>query len=251
MQEFDSGIRAVDGVLDLRNRGWVTVDDEVWDMGDGIHTLLLATNKVRSLPPQLAGLSALRVLDLSHNALELVPPEIGSLAALEKLSLAHNKLEGLPDDLSACVALVELDVSGNKLKALPAWVAELPQLRKLTAAQNALAALPLSLADASHLDAIDVTGNDALAQVHPLARTSAKLIRWICSRERAQVEAHEAIERRFAELESANTWLEFERSRLEEELARVTAERDSLSREVPVAYLRFKRRVRAALGFGE
>ena len=80
------------------------------------------------LPPELADLTDLDVLDLSRNQLTgELPPELTGLTNLVVLDLSRNQLTGeLPPEVAALINLVDLDLSENQLTGeLPPEVAEL------------------------------------------------------------------------------------------------------------------------------
>jgi hypothetical protein len=140
---------------------------------------------------------------------------------------------------------VELDVSDNRLTELPPFVVMLPKLARLAAANNRLRFVPLELAGAEALESIDLTGNSELAQVHPLARGNAKLVRWICAQEVGSAQRAYELAGRVGDLEAANRALEFERAERGEKLAAVTRERDDLLAALPRAYLDMRAALRS------
>lgn len=121
--------------------------------------LVLAQNALSSLPEEVASLSALVHLDLSHNSIKTLP----SLAALTNLrvcALHHNALTVLPPLPSA---LSDLDASFNRLSApyigehLPT-LATLTALRTLNLSHNSLRTLPPALAQCVALEELTLDG---------------------------------------------------------------------------------------------
>ncbi|KAF9227045.1 hypothetical protein BS17DRAFT_694866 [Gyrodon lividus] len=79
--------------------------------------LYLNHNALSSIPPEIAKLRHLEVLDLSGNNLSTVPPELGMLTHLKELYLFDNSLLTLPPELGSLHQLQTLGVEGNRLDA--------------------------------------------------------------------------------------------------------------------------------------
>ena len=79
--------------------------------------LYLNHNQLNTVPPQIAKLRHLELLDLSGNRLESVPPELGMLTFLKELYLFDNLLRTLPHELGTLHQLQTLGVEGNPLDA--------------------------------------------------------------------------------------------------------------------------------------
>lgn len=80
-----------------------------------LKALSLASNRLSSLPDALTALTGLRLLDVSHNALGSIPSGVGALSRLKSLKLHHNQLPTVPNGLSCLGALTELYLSHNPL----------------------------------------------------------------------------------------------------------------------------------------
>ena len=83
------------------------------------------------IPPQLGGLTALRILylDWNHELGGPIPPELGGLRALRDLRLAGNRLTGaVPPELAELPDLEVLLLAGNPLEGcLPSALFALPE----------------------------------------------------------------------------------------------------------------------------
>ncbi|KAF8634306.1 hypothetical protein AX17_004258 [Amanita inopinata Kibby_2008] len=77
--------------------------------------LYLNHNALASLPPQIAKLRHLELLDLSGNNLTSLPPEIGMLTQLKELYIFDNHLTVLPMELGSLHQLQTLGIEGNPL----------------------------------------------------------------------------------------------------------------------------------------
>ena len=77
--------------------------------------LYLNHNALTSIPPEIAKLRHLELLDLSGNNLSSVPPELGMLTQLKEFYLFDNHLVTLPPELGSLHQLQTLGVEGNPL----------------------------------------------------------------------------------------------------------------------------------------
>ncbi|KAJ9509875.1 hypothetical protein QJQ45_011514 [Haematococcus lacustris] len=80
-----------------------------------ITCLSLEHNSLRELPPELGGMSSLRLLDVSCNQLLCLPAQFSGLVALRHLYASRNRLRRLPSQLGDLPQLETLDVSWNRL----------------------------------------------------------------------------------------------------------------------------------------
>ena len=99
-----------------------------------------------AFPPALAGLAALRYVNLNSCGLRRAPDVLGSWTAVETVDLEDNDLGddggpagGLPPSLSALTRLACLNIAQCKLARLPPVVERLPGLRILDLTNNRLA----------------------------------------------------------------------------------------------------------------
>ncbi|GLC43469.1 hypothetical protein PLESTB_001560500 [Pleodorina starrii] len=106
--------------------------DLVLNLGAKLQDLSLQRCAIRVLPDELlAGLTGLRLLDLSSNMLHALPATVTLMSRLEYLDLQHNTLGSLPEGMAALSRLADLDVSGNYLHRLPADFGQLTALTHL------------------------------------------------------------------------------------------------------------------------
>ncbi|KAJ3071149.1 Glucose-repressible alcohol dehydrogenase transcriptional effector, partial [Rhizoclosmatium hyalinum] len=77
--------------------------------------LYLNHNQLHFLPPEVAHLKSLALLDLSANKLQTVPPELGQLVSLKELLLFDNQLTYLPVELGNLFQLDLFGLEGNPL----------------------------------------------------------------------------------------------------------------------------------------
>ncbi|PSR13405.1 MAG: hypothetical protein DA408_17465 [Bacteroidetes bacterium] len=148
--------------LVLRGQNLRKVPASIWLKFPHLISLDLRDNQLRELPPELALLTGLERLYLSHNRLiSLAAPlrwpqlrhldashnrlrevQLSGMAHLETLDLSHNKLTQLPTGISTAQRLLHLHLAENKLPDLPDLQAGFPQLQYLNVAGCGLSQLP-------------------------------------------------------------------------------------------------------------
>ncbi|KAG6820282.1 hypothetical protein H0H93_002894 [Arthromyces matolae] len=79
--------------------------------------LYLNHNALSTVPPQLAKLRHLELLDLSANHLSTLPPELGMLTGLKEFYLFDNQITTIPHEFGTLHQLKTLGVEGNPLDA--------------------------------------------------------------------------------------------------------------------------------------
>ncbi|XP_014600589.1 PREDICTED: leucine-rich repeat and calponin homology domain-containing protein 1 isoform X2 [Polistes canadensis] len=109
-----------------------------------LQTLLVAHNRLASLPDELGRMSALAELDAGCNEIATLPPRIGDLARLRSLDLRSNLLVHLPIELTY-LRLVKLDISGNRISVLPNEMRKMKSLVDFKLSDNPLTSPPASL----------------------------------------------------------------------------------------------------------
>jgi CCR4-NOT transcription complex subunit 6 len=80
--------------------------------------LYLNHNALSSVPPEIAKLRHLELLDLSGNNLTSIPPEVGMLTQLKELYLFDNHISSLPPELGTLHQLQTIGIEGNPLDVL-------------------------------------------------------------------------------------------------------------------------------------
>ncbi|XP_076636032.1 leucine-rich-repeats and calponin homology domain protein isoform X3 [Colletes latitarsis] len=109
-----------------------------------LQTLLVAHNRLASLPDELGRMSALAELDAGCNEITSLPPRMGDLARLRSLDLRSNVLVHLPIELTY-LRLVKLDISGNRISVLPNEMRKMKSLVDFRLSDNPLTSPPASL----------------------------------------------------------------------------------------------------------
>ena len=117
------------------------------------------------IPPALAQLDALRILDLRDNSLGgAIPPQLGNLASLEHLVLYKNDLEGaIPPELGSLASLQILNLRNNHLGAdapIPSALGRLQNLEFLSLADNEIhGEIPPELGNLANLESLSLEDN--------------------------------------------------------------------------------------------
>jgi CCR4-NOT transcription complex subunit 6 len=78
--------------------------------------LYLNHNALTAIPPEIARLRHLELLDLSGNSLQTLPPEMGMLTKLKELYLFDNHIATIPPELGTLHQLQTLGIEGNPLE---------------------------------------------------------------------------------------------------------------------------------------
>ncbi len=145
----------------------VTTDSD----GTVVELALYGNNLRGPVPPELAGLTTLRLLDLSNNWLSgRVPPDLGYVDTLEEIYLESNLLTGpIPAELGALSALTSLYLHDNSLEgAIPPELGRLSTLQDLRISQNRLTGrIPPELGNLSAVRIIWMDENELEGEIPP------------------------------------------------------------------------------------
>ena len=176
-------------VLDLEHTDLKLVPAAIGVLGARVEILVLAGNdQVTSLPPAIAALQSLRLLDVDGCCLSALPASLSFLSSLQSLYANGNRLTSLPVSFGQLRSLRELRLSGNALggKDDPnaiAPIAKLPLLSVLWLARNALTSLPASVCTLGQLKELDLDGN-------ALDKLPAALLSGMCQLEELTLEGN-------------------------------------------------------------
>lgn len=133
------------------------------NLGNTLHKLSLAGNRLSTIPPKLATcLPALKTLDLSQCELHQLP-ERWNLPQLKRLNLSHNQLTDFPEEpmLEGLPELTELNMYGNKVRVIvvPNNPKLLSKLETLNLGYNDLSYIPEELDRLKSLRVLKVMNN--------------------------------------------------------------------------------------------
>ena len=79
------------------------------------YRLTLSHNKISELPPAIANLENMEILNLFNNSLNEVPTSLSGMSKLRILNLGMNRLKSLPRGFGSFPILEVLDISYNML----------------------------------------------------------------------------------------------------------------------------------------
>ena len=151
-------------VLDLRNNLISSLSSNVADLVS-LRILVIAGNKLNSIPFQSFQSLPLAELDASRNRLEgvLIPQQVNALPVLKSLDVSNNSLTSvLENEATALPSLQVLNIAENRLCNLPAasnWI----ELVTLSAGGNKITDLPTGVTSLKNLRNLDLTHNNLKA----------------------------------------------------------------------------------------
>ncbi|XP_005097111.1 ras suppressor protein 1 [Aplysia californica] len=137
--------------------------------------VVLAHNKITSVPPSIANFLNLEIIILFNNAIEELPTTLSSMPKLKTLNVGMNRLSALPRGFGACPMLEVLDVTYNNLSehSLPGNFFCLDTLRALYMGDNDFENLPPEFGRLKNLQILVLRDNDLVA----LPKEMGELIR--------------------------------------------------------------------------
>src|SRR5271156_976865 len=130
------------------------------------------SNKLSSLPQNIASLAFVRTLNLSNNSLSLTAIHpIFKLTTLVELYLAHNDIEGpISSSFTALENIQILDLEGNRVTSIPHEISKIRHLRILLLGDNSLQDLPWqALETLDDLYQLDISTNKFSESLLPLS----------------------------------------------------------------------------------
>jgi adenylate cyclase len=103
-----------------------------------MRTLNISSNFLDSFPSFLCDLESLVDIDMSFNGISSLPDEIGKLRNLERFVITNNRLAGsLPDTFADLINLKEVDIRYNTLTNIDI-IAQLPKVEQISADHNSV-----------------------------------------------------------------------------------------------------------------
>lgn len=152
--------------LDLVDRGIVNILEIPGFMNlVNLTKVVLAHNKLTSLPPSIANFLNLETLIVFNNAIEELPTTLSSMPKLKILNVGMNRLSVLPRGFGACPVLEVLDVTYNNLseQSLPGNFFCLDTLRAFYLGDNDFEELPPEIGRLKNLQVLVLRDNDLIA----------------------------------------------------------------------------------------
>lgn len=231
------------GVLNLQNNHWVTLDDIVWTYAHVLLVLNVSCNQLVQISESVGNLKLLRELLLANNRIEIIPVQIARCVNLRKLDLHRNRLKELPSGLQHCERLEDLNVAFNQLTMIPPELGRLQHLRVLNVGYNKLTRLPHTLCDCPLLKQVNCAGNEDLNDIPEELRSNTKMVLWICNTAKEHhAEVSKLIEIN-SELKRMAQLRDEERRQLCTQIADLKCKKEALEGERPHNYLLVKKHV--------
>ena len=243
MEDYDECLPVPDknGVLDLRYRGWNTLDDTIWTFGREIISLNIAYNNLIDIPADIGSLKMLKHLDVAFNKIEYLPPELGRLSRLTTLKCSGNKIKKIPSELSRCSLLEEIICTENELTELPNSLATLPNIQVIKVQNNKLKTFPMRLAFLPTVRELDLTYNEPLKKDFPeewLNKTNQ--LQWMAKVHQRYQDESEKLKESMQEHEDVLRLVKESKLRLEDQVIRLREENRKLIKERPETYMMAK-----------
>ncbi|GFR76234.1 malignant fibrous histiocytoma-amplified sequence 1-like protein [Elysia marginata] len=153
-------------IVDWTGQGMTTLPSNLISAKDIGH-LILASNNLRSIPPEIKRMKTLEKLDLSKNGIRCsscndfsgLPQEMALLTNLTEFSISECNLPHVPPAIFRMTSLRVLDLSRNKVNILLPDIGQLTNLVKLNLQQTNITSLPPELAYCQELQEIYLWGN--------------------------------------------------------------------------------------------
>ncbi|MFM6517448.1 MAG: leucine-rich repeat domain-containing protein, partial [Microcystis panniformis] len=79
----------------------------------------LSGRNLTEIPPEIAQLTSLRVLELSSNQIREIPEALAQLTSLQRLYLDNNQIREIPEALAHLVNLKRLVLQNNPITNVP------------------------------------------------------------------------------------------------------------------------------------
>jgi Leucine-rich repeat (LRR) protein len=137
-----------------------------------IEELVCKDEHLTEIPPEIALLTNLKILELSKNYISVIPPEIGALKKLAYFHLENNQITHIPPEIASLTNLERLDCENNEIRVIPPEIASLVELTSLNLAFNEIATLPPEIGSLKKLIYFYLEGN----QISLIPSTISSLI---------------------------------------------------------------------------
>ncbi|XP_010605407.1 ras suppressor protein 1 isoform X3 [Fukomys damarensis] len=168
--EVDMSDRGISNMLDVSG---LSVPPNIAELKN-LEVLNFFNNQIEELPTQISSLQKLKHLNLGMNRLNTLPRGFGSLPALEVLDLTYNNLNenSLPGNFFYLTTLRALYLSDNDFEILPPDIGKLTKLQILSLRDNDLISLPKEIGELTQLKELHIQGNRLTVLPPELASTA-------------------------------------------------------------------------------
>lgn len=136
-------------VLDMSNMDLYRGSSGFLSRFPQLQVLSLSGNPIETLPAAISGLTRLTTLNLRGNNIVLTAQSVRELAglnALRNLNLSYNPLNLAPD-VGQMTQLRRLEVSNTRIEDWPAGLMQLPNIQRVDLRQNRISTIPQEVFD--------------------------------------------------------------------------------------------------------
>ena len=132
---------------------------ERWEWVENKLIPTFVTNQLTTLPPELAALENLKILNLSGNPLVVIPDCVFQLQALTALIGVSIGLSEVDQAINNLTNLTVLYLSGNQIIEIPEWIGSLTNLTELDLHSNQISVIPEWIGTLTHLAGLSFRSN--------------------------------------------------------------------------------------------
>ncbi|XP_063822497.1 leucine-rich repeat-containing protein 40-like isoform X2 [Ostrinia nubilalis] len=173
-------------IIDISKNKLTAVPMGVCHLKETLSQLIMSSNSIANIPPEICRCVHLQYLDVGKNCLAELPLEIANLKNLRELVISNNKfgkiprcvyeLENLEILLAAENQIEEINVSSDAL-------AKLKKLAVLDLSNNSIFTVPPELGNFTHLRSLELMGNCFRQPRHAiLAKGTASVLSYLRDR---------------------------------------------------------------------
>ena len=128
-------------ILFLSENSFTSVPEVIAKL-DRLRVLSLRGNKLGELSSDNLPTKSLVWLILTSNRIETINPNVEDLKLIRKLMLSHNQIEVIPAELAGCENLELIRLSDNRIISIPIEVLSLPRLSWISMSGNPILTRP-------------------------------------------------------------------------------------------------------------
>ncbi|KAL4715388.1 hypothetical protein ACJJTC_015159 [Scirpophaga incertulas] len=173
-------------IVDISKNMLTTVPIEVCHVRETLSQLILFSNNISSVPPELSRCERLQYLDLGKNCLSDLPSELRALKTMRELVISNNRFAKIPRCVYNMEKLEILLASDNQIEELNVSsdaLGNLQQLAVLDVANNNIASVPPELGKFTQLRSLELMGNCFRQPRHAiLAKGTASVLSYLRDR---------------------------------------------------------------------
>lgn len=172
--------------VDLSKNKLSAIPAGIVRLSDSLTSLVLSSNNMTSVPPEISSCKHLQYIDLGKNLLMDLPPELGDLKRLRELVISNNKFTKIPRcvyDLENLEILLAAENKIDEINVSSDALAKMKKLAVLDLANNSIFTVPPELGHFTHLRSLELMGNCFRQPRHAiLAKGTASILSYLRDR---------------------------------------------------------------------